>query len=778
MAVNCVILIALFGGREAAYSGITIIDTDDSDAPPIRQFLKPPPNIYLLAVGVNKYNTSSLFYNLVGSVPDAESVSDAFKNRFKRSAVHSIVLTDSQATKAGIRAAIQSFANVSKSDDLFVFTFSGHAFKKMTKNGQQAYLMPADVHAPPGCKDVTCIDESNLISDSLLNSWMTQMHAQRQILLLDTSYSDMLLPIFENRWRGESCRVGADASKRLLIITNHNDGFEVTDKEGTGAHGYLTSQFVAQLFRVQQKGFTSAFWLQQSLYMNLNSNNPQRNLPQAKFRVDLLGGDFVVDGPAAGVAEGDLLQESGLGAICYNEASGASRGLDNDNSVKDTEQAKAKPTATNYALVVATDHYKSWPVLTNPIYDATTIENDLKNIYGFETDQLYDPTRDQLIAKLQALHAQKFNDNDQLFIFIAGHGDYDATNDIGYLVFANTPLGHDYDAEMNLQELRQRINTIPAKHIFLVMDSCFAGSLDPALGSGSRGIYYPIPLEQLRLRTADKKTRYFLTSGGKEYVPDGMEGSHSPFAALFILALEKGSNTSGYLNLSQLPHYFERMSTIPRAGNLGETRMGQISFLFRKKTSRQTPTHAQRKRINAAPVVSCSSNRWDIRRDARVSRTIAVIAAAVFAIVLRGALAQEDQTGVLKPMTAMYASGCNCAYPSNVWLGDPDFRAAVKGLVGEKVLAKEPWFPIHGSQSPVEVVTQGGDTYLMMKECMPHNCPDHVLVMLYETASKKVVVLLVTPSRWSDKTRRHWFGRPAAPEKKWIEDEVGQSSVD
>jgi hypothetical protein len=79
-------------------------------------------------------------------------------------------------------------------------------------------------------------------------------------------------------------------------------------------------------------------------------------------------------------------------------------------------------------------------------------------------------------------------------------------------------------------------------------------------------------------RTAEKKTRYFITSGGKEYVPDGTPGNHSPFASLFILALEKGSKPTGYLNLSQLPHYFERLGTIPRAGNLGHNEDGADFF--------------------------------------------------------------------------------------------------------------------------------------------------------------------------------------------------------
>jgi len=173
-----------------------------------------------------------------------------------------------------------------------------------------------------------------------------------------------------------------------------------------------------------------------------------------------------------------------------------------------------------------------------------------------------------------------------LFIFIAGHGDYDETNDIGYLVFEDSPAGHDYDRAMALLELRQRIDTIPAKHILLVMDSCFAGSLDPEIGGAmSRGEYDLIPLGTLVKRSADKKTRIFLTSGSKEYVPDGRPGQHSPFAALFIGALQKSSVPDGYLSLAKLPQYFQRLSTTARMGNLGHNQSGS-EFFFVPERSR------------------------------------------------------------------------------------------------------------------------------------------------------------------------------------------------
>jgi uncharacterized caspase-like protein len=554
---------------------------------PFEQFRIPPRNVFVLSIGIEHYKDPKIVVN--AGAEDARNVADIFEHYFRVFAPTTVLL-NADATKANIREALQRFALTSHSNDMFVLSFSGFGLLKSKGGGQESYLAPYDASLPQNCNEAECVDESSLISSALLNSWMTQVHAQRQIILLDTDNSDKFLPVFEDRWRKESCAVGPAASKRLLIVTNHGGSLISVPTPGNPQPtGYLSNAFVKQL---QTLPLRTAFRLQQGLYALADPQIPadpsMKDLKSAiagnvSFRAELLGGDFLIGDKDNAVAWSDLVRDSGLGALCYSDPTNLSRGLTPEEDKSTATAAAAAATdqsnkPTNYALVIASDDYKNWPALSNPIFDATTIENDLTKIYGFKVDHLWNPTRDQLRHKLDDLHAQHFNDQDQLFIFIAGHGDYDEANDIGYLVFPDTPSGHVYDDDLNLLELRQRIDTIHAKHIFLVMDSCFAGSLDPNLGAGGRGVYDPIPLEKLRQRTADKKTRYFLTSGGKEYVPDGTPGSHSPFAALFIQALEKGSNASGYLNLSQLPHYFERLITVPRAGNLRSNEDGADFF--------------------------------------------------------------------------------------------------------------------------------------------------------------------------------------------------------
>jgi uncharacterized caspase-like protein len=544
----------------------------------------PPPHVYVLAIGVDHYPSKG-WTDLAGAVNDAEMLGAIFRSS-ELSGFHAQVevLTNEKATKEAIRATLQKWAQSANPEDLFIFSFSGHAATVGGK-GQESYLAPADAAA--GCETRFCADDRTLISGSLLYSWMTQIRSRRQVLLLDASFSDRKFQVFESYWRREACNVGPDAMKRILLLTNHGGGDE---QIGPGKITGMLSFAAANALRGTTQGgsgsaqsagleipLITAAGIQQSIYRHFISLGMK-----GEVRAELLGGDFVVSGPSGRVASPEeLLLDSGLGPVCYEDATSPSRGVSAVAANASESSATTSAAPKNYALLVASDNYKNWPRLSNPIFDAGTIEADLKKAYGFEVEHLFDPSRQELKTKLEELHQRQFGPDDQLFIFVAGHGDYDATNDIGYLVFKDSPAGHDYDSDMNLMELRSRIDTIPAKHILLVMDSCFAGSLDPELGGvRGRGEYDPIPLETLVERSAAKKTRMFLTSGNKEYVPDGQPGHHSPFAALFINALEKKGSPDGYLSLAKLPQYFQRLSTAAHMGSLGHNQEGSEFFFI------------------------------------------------------------------------------------------------------------------------------------------------------------------------------------------------------
>lgn len=71
------------------------------------------------------------------------------------------------------------------------------------------------------------------------------------------------------------------------------------------------------------------------------------------------------------------------------------------------------------------------------------------------------------------------------------------------------------------------------------MDVCFGGTLDPEFSKRRGEAYTEASDIDLLVRKLSQRTRKFLTSGSKEYVPDGAVGKHSPFAALLFRHLRK-----------------------------------------------------------------------------------------------------------------------------------------------------------------------------------------------------------------------------------------------
>jgi len=238
---------------------------------------------------------------------------------------------------------------------------------------------------------------------------------------------------------------------------------------------------------------------------------------------------------------------------------------------------------TDYALVFATDNYDNWPDLVNPVFDSRTIAEELKKTYGFKVELIENATQNEILKKMREYIEKKYKPLDQLLIFFAGHGNYDATFGEGYLVpkeaLANDEAKTSY---LSYNRLRSVINNIPCEHIFLTMDVCFGGTFDQALAS-SRGMdddtYKEKSAAEFITQKLTYKTRKFLTSGGKQYVSDGIPGKHSPFARAFIEALRSKGGKDGILTLSEITPYVEKLKVTPRAGEFGDNAPGS-DFVF------------------------------------------------------------------------------------------------------------------------------------------------------------------------------------------------------
>jgi len=224
------------------------------------------------------------------------------------------------------------------------------------------------------------------------------------------------------------------------------------------------------------------------------------------------------------------------------------------------------------ALLFGTDKYDYWTDLVNPIDDVHAIGKELKEKYGFQVEIVENPNVEDIWTKLRDYNERKFNPQDQLFIFFAGHGHFDETFGEGFVVAKNS-LENDLSRNSYISHNRLRgvISNIQCNHILLTMDVCFGGTLDPLVARSRGGQNASeATVSELLARKWSHRTRKYLTSGGKEYVSDGVPGKHSTFSAKFLEALRGMGGSDYLLTLTEIQAEMEKLKQVPRVGSFGD----------------------------------------------------------------------------------------------------------------------------------------------------------------------------------------------------------------
>jgi len=245
-----------------------------------------------------------------------------------------------------------------------------------------------------------------------------------------------------------------------------------------------------------------------------------------------------------------------------------------------TEQEATAPApggiVATHALLVGVDDYDHHANLVNPVNDVQTIQAELRDAYSSDTQTLASPTRREFQQALHALADRSYGERDQLLVMFSGHGYFDDRIKRGYLAFRDSkPLEDDpyFESYISHSEVREILERLDCEHVLLVVDSCFAGTLDPliAMAPGARPVDNPsglIPAKEFIQRKLRFRTRRYITAGGKEYVPDGRPGQHSPFVRQLLEGLRSYGGSDGILTLEELTLYLERVDPQPRTGEL------------------------------------------------------------------------------------------------------------------------------------------------------------------------------------------------------------------
>lgn len=237
---------------------------------------------------------------------------------------------------------------------------------------------------------------------------------------------------------------------------------------------------------------------------------------------------------------------------------GKNKGIDTGDT------GRFAPTGANYLLVIAVNEYEYHPQLSNCVRDAEELVNVLQKKYGFEPDRTTtlhdkDATLENIYNSLDKL-TEHVTPNDNLLVYFSGHGYLHRPNKTGHFIPVDGRRWHQYLSHSNLLDLIRGINSF---HTFLIIDSCFSGSLF---------ISKEVRTTSLAKKVECLPSRWGLAAGQIETVEDGLHENHSPFAKALLGFLS--ANTHPLMPVSELIQHVKRVTS----HNARQTPVGGVLF--------------------------------------------------------------------------------------------------------------------------------------------------------------------------------------------------------
>jgi len=547
------------------------------------------PNLWVFAIGIDKYSTRS-YRNLLDATSDARSLGSAFASDDVRqpfSGVKVITLLDSDATLAKVRALFDELARAANPQDVFIFDFSGHGmgrrarwFAGLEKDEYQFLLSDTQ----EGRNRVTNVEEiTNALSAHELSALLLSLPARRQIVILDTSDSAEAFEAIQKTLNADSIFTLQQTGRRFALFGIEGPGFDLPGHE----HGVLTQALLdgmagaadvnhdGVITEGELEGYVMAhipvFTEEEQLisYSNLRGLCLSSKNPKAYCNVDY------------GFDERVNLWDRRV------QPSDAKRGL----SAEDPAATKSPSLGTDYALILAGDNYDHWSRLSNPIYDSQTLSKELIANFGYTPGHIVtseNPTKLTILDRLTELERQRFDPNDRLLIYIAGHGYMDG--DEGFVVTRDTQLPSEdryLETGLALSRLRDKIDNLPVRHILVVLDVCYGGVFKESKMLPSYSVATldtPQPVETIVDKKMKEVSRLYIASGGLRQAFDGEPGRHSPFARTFLKTLRQYGGQEHLIDMGKLESAVYGLCPHPYSGTFGSHHdEGDFVFVPRAK---------------------------------------------------------------------------------------------------------------------------------------------------------------------------------------------------
>ncbi|MCB0560767.1 MAG: caspase family protein [Phaeodactylibacter sp.] len=203
------------------------------------------------------------------------------------------------------------------------------------------------------------------------------------------------------------------------------------------------------------------------------------------------------------------------------------------------------PSGKSWFLGIGINKYKEFSNLNNAAKDVQDIRALLNEKYGLQPENAItllneEANEENIIDHLDRL-VEQVEEKDKLLIYYSGHGHLNKNTGLGYWI--------PYDAKKDKtaryirnSTIRDYIKVIKARHILLISDSCFSGTL--FVRGASRAAGAMEELERI-------PSRWAICSGRHdEEVYDGEPGKNSPFTECILEVLRENENET--LNVAKV----------------------------------------------------------------------------------------------------------------------------------------------------------------------------------------------------------------------------------
>jgi uncharacterized caspase-like protein/Tol biopolymer transport system component len=562
--------------------------------------------LYVVGVGINNYQDRDQL-RLRYSVADATAIAEAFRNGaagvFNRTETRLLL----DATKIEIIRALRQIEDKARPTDTLVFFFAGHVAEEV---GSEPILLPADgVSGTSGGRKFTGIGSSELLRI------LARMPIQHQLILLDTTDAGSVFHAMDRGILQQNPNLLELMDRSVAVIGSTQRSSTLED--APIGHSLLTSAVLAGL---SGEAAESAAITARSLFSYAKEHVNAQVRGGEQFAYFLSGRDFPLGRIQSATkhlsgteerndAHRHAHAQSPLPVKYEPAALRLEADADRGVTVANVSPITALPPRHDYALIFAGTHYEKntgWPTLTYPQRDAEAVRDLLHNQYGFQVEIVPDADEDTILSKLREYRTKRtFGPEDQLLVMFAGHG---AADDVdGYVVAKNSKVSDEnFTTYISFSNLRTILDNMAARHVLLVLDTCFDGAFEPryssrrssalrfqpvlwsaevqshlafltthqpaTAASGTREQASSSSTAQNAAERAEfihsklrYTTRWYLVSGGREPVPD-----QSVFIQKFLASLRALSIDEGVLTAQQIYGAMQRIKPQPHQSGFGK----------------------------------------------------------------------------------------------------------------------------------------------------------------------------------------------------------------